>query len=358
MSSNNKNNSPTFISIVSGKGGTGKSLFTAVLGSCLAKGNCKVLLVDMDIYVRGLTILLSSYMDSDNSKNSISDYISEGNRNKEFSVYRFQECEFIPAVKEISEPLVFSADNNFFIEFPDKFFDDLKSFAENKFYDVVLLDCRSGLDSSIISCAKNSDFVFSVSEDDDVCLNANLNLVNYFRHDERINNIYTIINKGRRISNVQDIRDKIDRIFDFSCIGVIPFDEQIMDDYGKPRFWYSVYDTLYFYGLIMTWEKFQAKTKIKYNIDEKKYNIRNDKTKIIKKQAFSTKSIFRLYGLLLIILSAILPFIGEFVDFHYIKYFDHLPSILAIIGVLMLGASSSNFRRLMLGKDDNPTRFD
>ncbi len=354
---NNKGNSTKFISIISGKGGTGKSLFTAVLGSCLAKENCKVLLVDMDIYVRGLTILLSTYMDSDNSRCAISDYVNNTNINKDFAVYRFQECEFIPAVKEISEPLIYSNENNCFSSFPESFFTELKTFAENKMYDIVLLDCRSGLDSSIISCVKNSDFVFSISEDDDICLNANLNLVNYFRHDEHINNIYTIINKGRRIETPQDIEQKIDNMFDFSCIGVIPFDERIMDDYGKDRFWLSVYDTLYFYGLVMTWEKFQAKTKIQYHIDEKKYVSRNYKSNLIRKQSLSMYRLLRLYGFLIIILSSIMQFASGILGYQILRNGEIVSGLFIFIGVIMIFVSSSSFRRFMLGKDDNPTNF-
>ena len=71
---NSRNTGPVFISVISGKGGTGKSLFTAVLGNCLAKENRKILLVDMDIHVRGLTILLSSYIDNKDERISVSDY--------------------------------------------------------------------------------------------------------------------------------------------------------------------------------------------------------------------------------------------------------------------------------------------
>uniref|UniRef100_UPI004057C441 ParA family protein n=1 Tax=Acetatifactor sp. TaxID=1872090 RepID=UPI004057C441 len=365
MTMANKGTTTKFISIVSGKGGTGKSLFTAVLGSCLAKENCKVLLVDMDIYVRGLTILLSSYMDSDTQRNSICDYLNNENNNRDFAVYRFQECEFIPAVREISEPLAYSSDTNFLNCFSDKFFADLKEFAINKMYDIVLLDCRSGLDVSITSCVKNSDFVFAVTEDDDVCLNANQNLVNYFRHNERINNIYTIINKGRRISSVQDIKTKIDSLFDFSCIGVIPFDEQIMDDYGKERFWLSVYDTLYFSGLVMTWEKFQTKTKIQYHIDEKKYSIRNgraERNTLVRKHTSSMPRLMKIYGYAMIILSGILQLFSSILPDLFksgiLGQIEYLSVILIAIGIMMVFISSSTFRRLMLGKSDDPTKFE
>ena len=62
---------PLAISIISGKGGTGKSLLTAALGRAIAREGKNVLLIDLDIFVRGLTIMLFSYQKP--SKN-IEDY--------------------------------------------------------------------------------------------------------------------------------------------------------------------------------------------------------------------------------------------------------------------------------------------
>lgn len=356
---NSRNTGPVFISVISGKGGTGKSLFTAVLGNCLAKENRKILLVDMDIHVRGLTILLSSYIDNKDERISVSDY-SIDSRINEFAVYRFQECEFIPAVKEISEPLSYSINDYTSPDYYNGFFEKLKEFAENKMYDMVLLDCRSGLDTSIIECVKNSDYTFSVSEDDDICLNANLNLVNYFRTSTHVKNIYTIINKGRRINTPEDIEKKVETIFDFSCLGVIPFDEQIMEDYGKSRFWLSVYDTLYFYGLVMVWDRFQEKTKIQCNIDKKKYNIKENKNNVsFKRKAYQRLyDLIKLYGVLLLSLSSIAPSILSLANIHVDQKIYKVLPFLAILGIVMLLVSSKHFRKILFSKYDNPEKFE
>ncbi|MBQ7121896.1 MAG: AAA family ATPase [Clostridia bacterium] len=356
----NKSNGPVYISVVSGKGGTGKSLFTAVLGNCLAKENLKVLLVDMDLHVRGLTILLSSYMDKNDNKIAISDY-SLQKKESEFAVYRFQECEFIPAVKEISEPLAFPLDGNYMDEYSadyySGFFEKLKDFTSNKMYDIVLLDCRSGLDSSIIQCVKNSDYTLSVSEDDDICLNANLNLVNYFRHNAHINSVYTIINKGRRINTPEDIEKKVENIFDFSCLGVIPFDEQIMEDYGKDRFWLSVYNTLYFYGLVMVWDKFQEKTKLQCGIDKKKYNIKDSKNTAKTRIRFKLYNVIKLYGYLLLFLCSISPLIMNLIEIELTDSFLYVFLFLAILGMSLIIVSSTDFRRFLFSKYDDPEKF-
>ena len=46
------------INVISGKGGTGKTLLTAVMAELLANAGADVLAIDMDVFVRGLTALL------------------------------------------------------------------------------------------------------------------------------------------------------------------------------------------------------------------------------------------------------------------------------------------------------------
>ena len=331
-----------FISIISGKGGTGKSLFTAVLGNCLSKERCKVLLVDMDIHVRGLTILLSKYIGVEEGV-SVTDCLVMGADHKKFAIYRFQECEIMPAVLDIAQPL----NREIRDDAVDDFLENLYVYARKE-YDIVLLDCRSGLDDSLVRIAKKSDFIISVSEDDDVCLQSNSNLVNYMRYTEGINNIYTVINKGRRVQKREDIDRKINDIFDFNCLGVIPFDETIMENYGKDRFWLTVYDTLYFYGVVKFWDAFRKKASIIYGISEDKYSFR-----VKRSTTMNMSFVFRLYGLVALISGIILPLIFSLGGI-YTNGIDIMTRILSIIGLLMLAFSSRKFRRFLLGKDDDP----
>lgn len=332
------------ISVISGKGGTGKSLFTAVLGNCLAKERCRVLIVDMDVHVRGLTILLSKYIGVKNGM-SVTDCLEMKDYIHDFAIYRFQECEILPAVVDIGQPLSKIVENDVM----DIFLKELYNFIQER-YDIVLLDCRSGLDDSLIKIVSLSDFVISVSEDDDVCLQSNLNLVNYLRYKENIGNIYTVINKGRRINRKADIEKKINDIFDFNCIGVIPFDKTIMEDYGKDRFWLTVYNTLYFYGVVKFWNNFREKTSIEYSISEDKYSF--DAKNIAQNNMYR---VFRSYGFVSLIVGAVFPFISEAMGI-YIKNVAIFSSTFSIIGILMLILVSDEFRRFMLGKDDDPKR--
>lgn len=351
-----KSRDTKLISIISGKGGTGKSLFTAVLGNCLSKENCRVLLVDLDIHVRGLTILLSKYMATSDERMSVSDALSakfEGQEaNNEFAVFRFQECEFIPAVLDIAGPL----SENYGAHAFERFFSQLKKFVDGQ-YDIVLFDCRSGLDDAVVLSANHSDFILSISEDDDVCLQANTNLVNYLRYREELNNIYTIINKGRRIRTKSDIEEKISSIFDFTCIGAIPFDERVMEDYGKDRFWLSVYETLYFYGIVGFWKKFQEKTHLPFKIDEEKYNFR-DESIVSAVVPSSYTRMLRLYGFFAVIVGVLLPIVIDFFPMNLPFILDNrIGTLISILGLVMIFVSSKKFRRFILGKDDDPQKL-
>lgn len=356
-----KSRDTKLISIISGKGGTGKSLFTAVLGNCLSKENCRVLLVDLDIHVRGLTILLTKYMATSDERMSVSGALSAEtnaqNIYNDFAVFRFQECEFIPAVLDIAEPLCGNYGTSAF----ENFFRQLKLFADGQ-YDIVLLDCRSGLDDAVVLSANNSDYIISISEDDDVCLQANTNLVNYLRYRENLVNIYTVINKGRRISTKSDIEAKINSIFDFSCIGAIPFDERIMEDYGKDRFWLSVYETLYFYGIVKFWRNFQEKTHLSFKIDEEKYNFKDE----LKSNAIAVSSyarIMKIYGFFAIIIGILLPIIfalaglDVFYDRDYFIRYYGTGILISCLGLIIIFVSSGKFRLFILGKDDNPQKL-
>ena len=107
------------INIISGKGGCGKSLLTAVLGRALAKEGSDVLLVDLDIFVRGLTVLIdsTSQKKKGTGKITVSELLglteieSENYEPVKVSNFdqlridRFLECDVLPSTQHISSPL-------------------------------------------------------------------------------------------------------------------------------------------------------------------------------------------------------------------------------------------------------------
>ena len=182
------------ISVVSGKGGCGKSLLTAVLGQTLAKEGARVLLVDLDIFVRGLTVLLHKFrrpskktfgeittseifgvFESD-SENRLPETISL----EKLRVQRFLECDVLPAVRDLGEPLDYDdkdlSNEGFGIARLEELLDSLKYE-----YDYIFLDNRAGMDSLVGASCKVSNIVLAVAEDDDVGRLTNINLVNFLR---------------------------------------------------------------------------------------------------------------------------------------------------------------------------------
>lgn len=356
-----------FISIMSGKGGTGKTLFTAVLGRALAREGYRVLLVDLDIFVRGLSILLSKYTKRTLKPKevTVSDFLFMGRKKQDidwhdigdkkfsgFATSRFFECDILPAVRDIGDPLEYSE-----IAFTSKKFNS--GFTKNLFslirgkYDYVLLDCRAGIDSMLVSIAYESDLIISVSEDDDVCVQTNNNLINHLRYKKRIKHIFTLINKGRRITSYRDLQDKKSQAHDFNYIGVIPFDIEVLEDFGKERFWHTVYETLYFRALIDSWNIFAMRNNLDA-ISEQKYKF--PPSVFMSKKAGRIPLIqrmLRLYGILFTVVGISL-FMYRFIS-RQASYstFDIMIIISLIAGILSFLFSAFDLRKFILSDKDS-----
>ena len=260
------------ISIVSGKGGCGKSLLTAVMGKTLARESVRVLLVDMDIFVRGLTVLLQDFRQApiDGGRNmTVSGILGVFAENSEsyaplpfsvddLSIQRFFECDVLQSVSSVSDPLDYSDRSLSDRKFGETQISTLLS-AVRETYDYVILDNRAGMDALILASCQESDLIISVAEDDEVGRQTNVNVINYLRFDQRMRTIYTVLNKCRRISSFADISKRLESRDEFSTIGVIPFDIEIHDDFGSDAFWNTVNETLYFRAMIDAWNRLATK---------------------------------------------------------------------------------------------------
>ncbi len=228
------------VSIVSGKGGSGKSLLTAVLGRALAREGKRVLLVDMDIFVRGLTVLLFSYTrpEMESKKITISDALGvyaeksedTGPKNytkDNFLIERFFECDVLPAVENIAIPLDYNdrslSDEKFTNQVVKKLIETLVDE-----YDYILLDNRAGMDSLIASSCKAANITIAVAEDDDVGRQTNSNLTKFLQAKKDIKVVYSIINKGRNMHNYDDVKARLRHRHEYSVLGAIPFDIEVL----------------------------------------------------------------------------------------------------------------------------------
>ncbi len=362
-----KQDGTAVISVISGKGGTGKTLLTAVLGRALSREGFNVLLVDLDIFVRGLTILLSHYIQKrpvDHEGVTISDLLSPNNftaravlssQSPGLAVSRFFECDFLPATKDIGEPIDYDEKMFTSLDFNKEFMDQFL-FAVRGKYDFVLLDCRAGIDSHIVAIASRSDFIISVAEDDDVCLQANTNLINHLRYRQSIKNVYTLINKGRRITSYSDLKEKALQRGDFNYMGVMPFDIEVMEDFGKERFWSTVYETLYFRALIDAWNYFAGRNGLgKISINKYRFPAsilmgpRSGQLPLVQRMLRLYGIMFGGVGVFLLLYDLVRRW--RFLDFSSYEVVAYVSFALGMISLLL---SNTNLRRWLLGQTDKP----
>ncbi len=348
------------ISIVSGKGGCGKSLLTAVIGRALAREGERVLLIDTDIFVRGLTILLHSFKRKKTEDNLInfSDILGINKVNskdiepvkfkkEDLNLSRFFECDVLPAVDSISAPL----------DYDDRDLSDEK-FCTNQLkkvlnivgnsYDYIMLDNRAGMDSLILASCKISDFVISVAEDDPVGKQTNSNLVNHLKYNLKIKKVYTIINKGRNIKYYDDIISRSDIKSEFSEIGVIPFDIEILQDFGTDRFWNTVNETLYFIAVLDAWnnlsnfENIKELSKSKYRFPPKIFmNKTQGKYTLIER-------IIRIYSITFIFAGIFLWVYPRIIS-GKLTEFELFSIVSILVGVITLIISTTNLRKFIIG---------
>jgi hypothetical protein len=222
----------------------------------------------MDIFVRGLTVLLHRFRKTSTGigTSTISDLLGIFERESQrrgpvdgsnLALIRFGEADVAPAVSDVSAPLDYDdtalSEERFCYERIQSLIDQVGSR-----YDYIVLDNRAGMDSLVAASCRSASFVLSIAEDDDVGRQTNVNLVNFLRFKKDISRIYTVINKGRRIRDFRDVERRKEERAEFSVLGVIPFDSDVMDTFGSERFWVAVNETLYFRALIEAWNALPA----------------------------------------------------------------------------------------------------
>lgn len=179
------------INIVSGKGGTGKTMLTAVLAATLSDLTKKrVLVVDMDIFVRGLSSMYYHECDKslellrDKQLLSVTDFFTEKKdadwSGRELGILKYDGYTFftkpfyvMPAVHTIDEEYEFqdimpnSVHNA--VEPIAKLIHMLKQhdLAEESF-DYIFLDNRAGYDELVAASYLLSDYTICIDEDDPI----------------------------------------------------------------------------------------------------------------------------------------------------------------------------------------------
>ena len=177
----------TIVNIASGKGGTGKTMLTAVLAATLSdKTKKSILVVDMDIFVRGLSSMYYHECDQslellpDKNLLSVTDFFTkktiwERSWRKlgilEYNGYTFFSKPFsiMPAVHTIDEEYEFqSIMPNSVNSAVEPIAHLLHMLRQNTEFDYIFLDNRAGYDELVAASYLLSDFTICIDEDDPI----------------------------------------------------------------------------------------------------------------------------------------------------------------------------------------------
>ncbi len=242
------------ISICSGKGGTGKTIISACLAYLLYKENKKILLIDGDLSVRGLSALL--YLDSGSRK--LTDGISLSDLINKDKAFDFEEdvisfvdyrglFKVLPSSKRIDDIIKYDELLHLSPDIESRLSRYLSIIKNEYDFDYIIIDSRAGTDSTTLAFAKISDVIILVGEDDEI---STVTTKNYDKDLETyIPNVkkYLLNNKSRRF------REKTELGFD--NMGIIPFDMDVVNSYGKKDFWINIDGTNYYYRLAQSWNR-------------------------------------------------------------------------------------------------------
>lgn len=257
------------INLVSGKGGTGKTLFSAVLAEMLGANGYETLVVDLDAFVRGLTSLLYFHKQgalnlTEKDQFTVSDiFMSKGGEEldgKNISISRYLSFDVIPSVSRVDKILDFkdlmpdTKDEAYFI------LEKLLSSIPEK-YDFIILDSRAGYDELISSTHRISDLSICIEEEDDISKITTENLIRQLQKDSD-NPLFRVVNKARSAKTLEDLTSTAS----ITELGRIPFDMDIMKGFGGPRFWEETERSLYKAALGHVWNSLCQKLAIKKEV--------------------------------------------------------------------------------------------
>jgi len=204
------------LSIVSGKGGVGKSTISAVLGASLAQKGKKVLVIDLDAGLRSLDIMLGI---APKMVHDFGDLLTK-NCSLRQAIY---PCELQKGLFVIPAP----AD-------PDFIFDcaqvaGLVSGISSSF-DYILLDSPAGLGNGFQTAVKASTKVLVVATADPVCVrdakkvSESINSLSFPKEDVRL-----IINRAQKAFFKRGLLDDVDTVIDTAGIRLIAILPELPD---------------------------------------------------------------------------------------------------------------------------------
>ncbi len=281
-------NKRTVINVISGKGGTGKTLLTAVIAEMLGNEGARVLVVDLDIFVRGLTALL--YFHKNESlvvtekheipvssffkyKGSLPSHSYPGKKSnssttpsahRKVSISRYRSFDVLPSVAYVNQLLDFRDMMPCSLEEASRIISSLLENIPNH-YDFIFLDSRAGYDELIAASHEISDFSICVEEDDDISMITTDNLIEQLRSDNKSKNLFRLKNKVR--SDKQTFSPVSNGI---TFLGSIPFDTDVLNSFGTKGFWADINKSIYYEAVKNVWNTLSKKMSLGIVLQEQR----------------------------------------------------------------------------------------
>ena len=316
------------INVASGKGGTGKTLLSAVLAELLSQNNLNVLLIDLDLFVRGLSALYyycgndeSNILVERGTKAIVTLLRDEGGvENISLGISEFRKFFILPCVEKINEDIRYK---ELFLDNREKGISKLRRLLNlidedyftkerAKGYDVVILDSRSGFDEFIAATHAISNITLCVNEIDQIAKITTTNLEAFLKEVDPAIPIYKVNNKVRGFDGIAILDAKK---LEVTSLGNIPFDGDIMDNFGEKILLDKISNTLYATAIVEMWNRLCIKERFdaRFRITDYKRNSAIGSERIDKSLGIldSKMRILYTYGILLAVLAFIYVALGN-----------------------------------------------
>jgi cellulose biosynthesis protein BcsQ len=246
---------PIIISIVSGKGGCGKTRIAITLAQVLSQTS-KVLLIDLDLYNQGLTTLLKQKVSEQDP--TVYGLVYENRSIEKIDLDKKNEIRenifFLPGIYEIESGtfnLIRKLEKEYDIPALKMELEKLvNSLSDRHNLDCIIIDNTGLPDIISISSALCSNKTLIITQPDSVTWKGALNFYINFKNnggDENLVN-FVINNVPKKFSSV-DLTD-IFGGYDFNFISNIPFEYGIFESFGRDPFDVVISQSSLFYRKI------------------------------------------------------------------------------------------------------------
>lgn len=230
-------NEQIIVSIVSGKGGCGKTRIATALAKFLSE-KANILLIDMDLHNQGLTTLM-------NTKNSDINYTVYDLLNSQSD--NFEKCKlneihnkvyFLPSINQNAniQTNLMKIEKNYTPELISSKLNKLLNYLTNEYLiDCVIFDNTGLPDAFSIGSSLCSNNVLIITQPDNISWKGALNFYTTFKNnDGNVDGINFIVNnipKKYTYSNISDLFG-----FSFNFLAFIPFEYGIFESFGRNPF--------------------------------------------------------------------------------------------------------------------------